>query len=133
MKACYQKENRSNSSNSFRFQEWPVYKIAIQFCIEVSEIHTPSTKSGYFHLTEQLKRASSSIVLNLAEGYSRCTKKDRLYYLRMSKGSVFECVGALDILKVIDAIDDEKHQELTFLLSEISKMLFAMKNHIDNN
>jgi four helix bundle protein len=53
---------------------------------------------------EQFKRASSSIPMNLSEGYSRLSKKDKQSYLRIAKGSAFECVAIIDILKRIDAI-----------------------------
>ena len=43
-------------------------------------------------LSDQLYRAAGSISANLAEGYSRATRVDRIRFLGYSLGSVRECV-----------------------------------------
>ena len=46
----------------------------------------------YQRLTAQLIDASGSVSANLAEGYSRATRVDRVRFLGYSLGSVRECV-----------------------------------------
>ncbi|QCK16352.1 four helix bundle protein [Mangrovivirga cuniculi] len=48
---------------------------------------------------DQLSRASMSIALNIAEGSSRFTLKDRKHFMVISRGSVFECLAILELLK----------------------------------
>ena len=48
-------------------------------------------------LEDQLDRASSSIVLNLAEGHGRTTAKDRARFYQIAYGSLRECQAILDL------------------------------------
>ena len=67
------------------------YNLAVEFYRLSRPIELPRT------LKEQLSRAASSIVLNLAEGYGRFSPADqkRFYYIAM--GSLRECQAILDI------------------------------------
>jgi four helix bundle protein len=47
---------------------------------------------------DQLDRASTSVVLNLAEGNGKFTKADRCRFFDISRGSALECAAALDII-----------------------------------
>jgi four helix bundle protein len=49
------------------------------------------------YLRDQLLRASSSIALNLAEGYGRSTRKDQLRFFHIAMGSLRESQAALDL------------------------------------
>ncbi|MCL4820489.1 MAG: four helix bundle protein [Vicinamibacteria bacterium] len=51
-------------------------------------------------LGDQLRRASSSIVLCLAEGVGRTSRKDQARLFAMARGSALECVAILDLLAV---------------------------------
>ncbi len=47
---------------------------------------------------DQLDRASTSIVLNLAEGNGKFTPPDRCRFFDIARGSALECAAALDVL-----------------------------------
>jgi four helix bundle protein len=47
---------------------------------------------------DQLRRASLSIVLNIAEGSGRFTKPAKRNFYVIAKGSVYECSALFDIL-----------------------------------
>ncbi|MGA2867259.1 MAG: four helix bundle protein, partial [Verrucomicrobiota bacterium] len=47
---------------------------------------------------DQLDRASTSSVLNLAEGNGKFTSPDRGRFLDIWRGSALECAAALDVL-----------------------------------
>ena len=49
-------------------------------------------------LADQLRRAASSVVLNIAEG-NRRTGKDRLHFFRIAAGSAAEVRAALDVAR----------------------------------
>ena len=74
----------------------------------------------------QLRRASFSIMLNIAEGSGRFTNPDKRHFYVIARGSAFECVAIFDYLKDMDMISDIVFKQYYSFLEEISKMLFAM-------
>ncbi len=79
----------------------------------------------------QLRRASLSIVLNIAEGTSRFSKPDRKNFCVIARGSVFECVAVFDIMKDSGQMSDAEFGHLYSLAEEMSKMLFAMIRNLE--
>lgn len=81
----------------FNFEKLDVYQRALEFTDEVYRITRKFPKEEQFGLTSQLRRAAVSIVANIAEGSGRYHKRDYAQFVRMSRGSVYECVALLQI------------------------------------
>lgn len=79
-----------------------------------------------------MRRASFSIMLNIAEGTSRFSNKDRRYFMIISRGSAYECVAILEYLKDNQQISEELYDSFYKKLEEISKMLFALIRKLEN-
>ena len=69
------------------------YQLAIKFYHSTQEINLANT------LRNQLDRAASSIVLNLAEGYGRSSGRDQTRFYRIAFGSLRECQAVLELAK----------------------------------
>lgn len=83
----------------FDFQKLEVYQKAKLFNKETS---TLLFNKKFDRVTnDQLRRASFSIMLNIAEGMSRFSNKDRRNFMIISRGSAFECVAIFEKKKVI--------------------------------
>lgn len=74
-------------------------------------------------LRDQLRRASQSVPLNIAEACSRYSSKDKANFWRGAKGSVFECVAILDLVESLGYLSADCHIELQLELENIGKML----------
>jgi len=90
----------------FKFEELRVYQEGLLFIDFIYNITSKWPKDEIFGLTNQLRRAAVSIVLNIAEGSSR-TRKDFRHFLDLSKGSCYECVAIVTIAKNRKYITDE--------------------------
>jgi four helix bundle protein len=114
----------------FDFENLEVYKKAKAFNSTVTKtILQIETLDGV--TKNQLRRASLSIVLNIAEGISRFSKADRKNFCVIARGSVFECVAVFDILKDNGQLSIEEFGKLYSLAEEMSKMLFAMIRNLE--
>jgi len=74
-----------------------VYQLSLKFHLGVMDL-LPKRSSPT--LRDQLERASTSIILNIAEGAGRRTSADRRRYFVIVQGSTYECAAILDILRL---------------------------------
>ena len=51
-------------------------------------------------LRDQFERASLSIILNLAEGCGRVSRRQRRYHFGVARGSATECAALTDVLRL---------------------------------
>jgi four helix bundle protein len=79
---------------------------------------------------DQLRRASFSIMLNIAEGSGRFTNADKRNYYIIARGSAFECVAIYDYLKDIEIISENQFKSFYDELDELSRMLFSMVKNL---
>ena len=76
-----------------------------------------------FGLTAQVRRAAISIPSNIAEGFRRKSKKEKLQFLRIAYGSGAEVETQLIIAKELQYLTKDQFQGLSDLLNEIMSML----------
>ena len=70
-------------------------------------------------------------MLNIAEGSSRFSNKDRKNFLVIARGSAFECAAIMDYLLEMKELSTEDFNLYTRLLDELSRMLFALIRRLE--
>ena len=113
----------------FDFCKLDVYQKAKSFCISMNKLIV--SKKFDKTTNDQLRRASFSIMLNIAEGSSRFSNKDRRNFMIVARGSSFECAAILEYLHEISEINPSDFSSFTENLEQISKMLFSLIQHLD--
>lgn len=113
----------------FTFEDLRVYQESLIFSNEIYKVTKDFPKEEVFGLTGQLRRASVSIALNIAEGSSR-TIKDFRHFLDIARGSCYECVAVLTISKSQNYISEQKYKELYGQLNSLSKKINALKTSL---
>ena len=109
----------------FDFEKLDIYSKAKSFNSEVRAFINSSTLDRT--TIDQLRRASFSIVLNIAEGSGRFSKADRRNFFVIARSSIFECIAILDVLKDEKILQESRYRNFfSESAEEISKMLFAM-------
>ena len=102
-----------------------VYQCSIEFlALSVQVIET--LPKGYSALVDQLKRASWSIPLNIAEGCGKNSLPDKQRFYAFARGSAMECAAILDVLNVLKIIQPSLFDEGKQLLHRIVSMLTKM-------
>lgn len=77
-------------------------------------------------LVDQLKRASTSITLNIAEGAGKVSKAEAAHHYAIARGSAMECSAILDVLRILESTKNDKLDEGDLLLVRIVAMLTKM-------
>ena len=80
------------------------------------------------YIRDQLRRASISMVINIAEGSGKFSKADKKNFCTIARGSVYECVSLLGIIFEEKQIDTKTFQGFYKELEVISKMLLGLIN-----
>lgn len=83
-------------------------------------------KSELYSTSDQLKRASVSIMLNYVEGFGRRKPKVKLNFFETSYGSTRECKYLIFLAKEKGWITNDQYKEMFQLLDEICAMLWSM-------
>ena len=117
---------------SFKFEELAVYQKAVDFVGKIHMLTKRYPSNETFNLSSQLRRAATSIALNIAEGTSR-SKKDFGRFIDMARGSIFECVTILKISLKQNYISQTEFNNLENDLVEMSKMLSGLKRKLIMN
>ena len=102
-----------------------VYRFAIQFVILADEI-AESLPRGRAYLVDQLRRAGSSIPLNIAEGAGEYAPMEKAKFYRIAKRSATECSSIIDVLQHLHLIDEELFSKARELLVPVVAMLIKM-------
>jgi len=83
-----------------------------------------------YGLTSQLRRAAVSIAANIAEGFKKKGKADKVRYMNVSQGSIEECRYYLILSKDLGYGDTK---QLHGQLIEVSKILQSYSRSILNS
>jgi len=79
------------------FEQLMVWQKAIDFSVLIYQETDHYPKSEQFGITNQLRRASSSISANIAEGFGRRSIKDKFHFYTIAYGSLLESKSFLHL------------------------------------
>ena len=103
------------------FRSLDVYQHAIRFLALALGL-AERTPAGYCHLRDPLRRAATSIPLNIAEGSGKTTGADQRRFYAIARGSAMECAALLDVLRVAEPPEIERLDGADALLGSIVRM-----------
>ena len=78
------------------------------------------------YLRDQLRRASISMVINIAEGSGKFSKPDKRNFYTISRGSVYECVSLCRIITDENQMSTNQFSDFYKKFETISKMLLGL-------
>ena len=93
------------------FRRLEVYRRAIRILPLAARLDLPA---GYGEIRDQLRRASLSISLNIAESSGKTTLAEQRRFFAIARGSTMECAALVDACRalevgqepLLDSIDD---------------------------
>lgn len=109
------------------FQDLIVWQKAHEFVLLVYRYSESFPKNELYGLTSQARRSAVSVPSNIAEGFKKKTKPDKVRFLNIAQGSLEECRYYLILAKDLDYGDTSKLMEK---LEEVSKLLEAYLSSI---
>jgi len=121
----------SDKTPSKTFEDLLVWQKAHDFVLGVYHLTRTFPKDETYGLVSQLRRASVSIPANIAEGFRKRGKADKVRFFNIAQGSLEEVRYYLILTRDLKYGDVK---QLTILLEEISKLLESyMRSVLDSD
>ncbi|MEX6685943.1 four helix bundle protein [Danxiaibacter flavus] len=102
-----------------------IWKKAHQLTLDIYRISAAFPKSELFGLCSQMRRSSSSVPSNIAEGCGRNTNAQLLNYLQIASGSCSELAYQLLLCKDLGYISVSSFKQLDNQTIELRKMIYS--------
>ena len=126
-------DNENEKNNTFfRFEDLRIYHKALNYTKWINDATVPHMNDQYRGLTERFNCSSHNIVLNIAEGSAR-NKSQFIYYLKMAKSAVRECLVYTSMVYNLGLFDDDEENESRNQLMEMTKMIGALISSLQRN
>lgn len=116
---------------AFRFEDLLVWQKGMELNDRINQLSKSFPKDELYILTSQIKRASDSVVLNIAEGSTGQTKPVFKNFLNYSLRSAIEVVNCLIIAHRRQYIEQEIFENLYSAHEQLVKMITALRNSLD--
>lgn len=114
------------------YKKFSVWEKSHQLTLDVYKVLPTFPKDEMFGLTSQIKRSSSSIPTNIAEGCGRNSDKDFCRFLYISFGSANELEYQIFLSIELNFLEKEQGQILLKQIEEVKKMLNGLIIKLNN-
>ncbi len=115
------------------FEEIQAWQKARELNKRVYQLSTKGSFSKDFGLRDQIRRASISILSNIAEGFERNGSREFVQFLSIAKGSAGELRAQLYAALDLEYIDEAEFKELFLLVTDTSKLISGFMQHLKNS
>jgi len=108
------------------YQDLKVWQLAMDLAFDCYKVTRAFPRDELYGMTSQIRRASSSIAANIAEGHGRENTGSFIQFLRIGQGSLKELETYLVLAARLEFIDAKQSKELLGVTEEIGKMIRSM-------
>jgi four helix bundle protein len=116
-----------------RFEEIKSWQKAREVTRTIYLMTTNERFAKDYGLRDQIRRASVSIMANIAEGFGRRSDKEFSYFLSIAHGSIAEVQSHLYIALDLNYTEQSDFSKLYEMLDETSRMTLVLAQHLRNS
>lgn len=103
------------------------------FVLQIYEVSTNFPKSELYGLVDQMRRSAVSITSNIAEGFSRQSRKEKVQFYFLSLGSLTELENLLLISRDLHYINQTVFKTLADQAVKVQKLLNGLIRSIKSS
>jgi len=113
-----------------RFEDIQSWQEAKKLTVEIYRLTNQNAFSRDFALRDQIRRASVSIMANIAEGFGRKGRKDFMRFLNIANGSALEVQSHLHIAIELGYISSEEFDACYKQAHSVSRLIGGFINYL---
>jgi len=122
-----------NREKTEGFEQLEVWEKSIDIAVDIYKLTNSFPKSEIYSLANQMRRASSSISANIAEGYGRHGYKEKLQFYKIANGSLLETKSFCYLANRLEYISRSQLEDIIVSFISIQKMINALIRSVRNN
>ena len=115
------------------FKDIIAWQKAYEYVLQTYRVTRAFPDTERYGLASQFQRAAVSIAANIAEGYRKLSKADKLRLMNIAQGSLEECRFYIMLSKDLEYITEKEYEELNYSIDGASIYLNAYCKGIKNN
>ena len=119
--------------DEFYFRQLRVYSNSKELVKYVYTLLQKFPVEEKFALCSQIRRAVTSVPINIAEGFGRFSSKEKTRFIEISFGSLTEISCELEISYELNFITKEEYEEAEKQIIIISKQLSNLHKSVEQN
>ncbi|HQU86799.1 MAG TPA: four helix bundle protein [Pyrinomonadaceae bacterium] len=113
-----------------RFEDIKAWQKAREVTREIYRVTAIGDFSKDYDLRSQIRRASISIMANIAEGFGRKSDKEFANFLNIAHASACEAQSHLYVALDLNYTNQQSFDNLYQSLVEITRMIYALSEHL---
>lgn len=113
-----------------KFEDIEAWQLAREMTKMIYAISNDGAFAGDFGLRDQIRRASVSIMSNIAEGFERGGDKEFFQFVALAKGSSGEVRAQLYVALDAGYIDQQTFSRLSDMATQINRMLAGLMKYL---
>ena len=115
-----------------KFEDLRVYKLGLDLAKMIYKVTKEFPKEDIYGLTSQMRRATVSVPLNIAEGQGRGSLLENKQFLLIARGSLHEVLATLEIAEQEQYLSTQKkiqiRTEIFHLLRQLNSLIKYLKS-----
>ncbi len=119
-----------NKKYQFPFERLEVWQLALRLSVETKKLIKTFPKEERFGLVDQMRRSSSSVCSNIAEGSVRKKVNDKARYVEIAFGSLMEFMSQSIESNEAEYISENQLVEIRIKVHELSNKINAFYNKL---
>ena len=112
----------------FNFQKLEIYRLAKEIVKNSYELTKEFPFEEKYSIIQQMNRAAVSIPSNIAEGTSRSSTKEKIYFINVSYGSLMELICQMEISHELGYIKEKEYREF---LNSAKNLSVKLSNYVN--
>jgi len=116
----------------FSFENLEAYKVARILVRDVYRLQNKFPKEERYALGDQIRRSTTSITSNIAEGSGRNSLKEKIHFIEIAFGSMTESFSQLQNAQDLGYITEEDVESVRPQYNHVAALLSLLKKEFES-
>lgn len=115
----------------FSFEDLDAYKVARLLVRDIYRLQNKFPKEEKYALGDQIRRSSTSITSNIAEGSGRASIKEKIHFIEIAFGSMTESFSQLQNAQDLGYIEESDVEALRPQFNHVAALLSNLRKSFE--